>query len=462
MKKGITRLCAMIIVSMMMLVCAAAGSFAEESLAAGNDPAQTTMIAELQPEEGSDDPQGPETSSVDSDEEERDEVVIIFADNDPVDPTDPVDPVDPVDPPADNTTSTVTTEEPVEETVTTQPDVTEEVHESTEPSDVTRTYEITYKYFDDEGEQELVTEVAEDSVIELPELAPELEGYVFLFWYNPDQEFENDEICEFVFGEAPTTDLILRALYIEVIPEEGDELPQENETAAEGAEVGEEDGDPVDPVDPALNNDIDVDDVDTNEDEIVEAGDENVDPSKPESDDNLVGSGFITIIDDPQEDEGQEEEDTEPAITVNMDDEENEEDNATPVVIVEEEDAPPVVIVEDDDEEEADENAEGTSVMTIEEEELPLAGPAVEEHFDILLSSNHGDCIGEGELLTVMATLIGYEAYTVELQWFYNDGTGWYEAEGANELSYSFVATSETVNYNWRLAVTITGYAEGI
>lgn len=132
--------------------------------------------------------------------------------------------------------------------------------------------------------------------------------------------------------------------------------------------------------------------------------------------------------------------------------------NSAIVTIIPDPEVPEVgaVILDDDDD-------LGDVIVTLEDEAVPLAGP--EEGPDltgceILLSSNHGDYVMEGDMITVSATLIGYEPYEVELQWQYSvDGNEWIDVDGGNELSHSFEATSESVNYGWRLAVTVVGEA---
>lgn len=293
------------------------------------------------------------------------------------------------------------TEEPVVETpeATTEPVVDEQPGGVKAPSagdtqeeeapKVTE-YEIIYVFYDHQGEREVRDLVPENGRIEKPSFTPEIEGYAFQFWYNPEQEFEDDIIVEFTFGEAPTEDLRLNALYLKNAVSESEEAegePGEPEYLTVPEKTPEEQA--------------------IADREIIDMCD------------------FITIIEDPQDEEAED------------------------VVVVDDEESEGVVLVDDEEDEE-------TVIEEIGETEVPLAGPSTED-CRIILGSNHGGCVVEGESLTVWAELIGYEPFEVSLQWLYNDGTGWVEMEGATEASYTFVATRENVNYDWRLAVTILG-----
>lgn len=103
---------------------------------------------------------------------------------------------------------------------------------------------------------------------------------------------------------------------------------------------------------------------------------------------------------------------------------------------------------------EAGEADEG-EIIEIEDEEIPLAGPAVAVERQVNVYSNMGTCINEGDTVTLTGELIGFDGCNVMIQWQYDNGNGWMDVEGANSLSYSFSATSESVSSSWRMAVTI-------
>ena len=112
-----------------------------------------------------------------------------------------------------------------------------------------------------------------------------------------------------------------------------------------------------------------------------------------------------------------------------------------------------ITILDDEEEDEYEQ-----SVILLQDAGTPLAGPSLapkESELMILLCSNHSACMSEGDRITVSATLVGYDDCTVALQWQYNDGEGWKDAQDGSGLSYSFEATSQTVNYDWRIAVTV-------
>lgn len=61
----------------------------------------------------------------------------------------------------------------------------------------------------------------------------------------------------------------------------------------------------------------------------------------------------------------------------------------------------------------------------------------------------------EGDLITIRGELIGFDGKDVSLQWQMDDGFIWIDVPGANDLTYSFVATPESVNISWRLSITV-------
>ncbi len=61
-----------------------------------------------------------------------------------------------------------------------------------------------------------------------------------------------------------------------------------------------------------------------------------------------------------------------------------------------------------------------------------------------------------GDTVTLIATLSGYEGSNVALQWQYTfDGEHWFDADGANALTYTFTVAENTAGTGWRLAVSV-------
>lgn len=73
----------------------------------------------------------------------------------------------------------------------------------------------------------------------------------------------------------------------------------------------------------------------------------------------------------------------------------------------------------------------------------------------IRIYSTHESCMNEGDTVKVWAELIGFEGLIADFQWQYSVNGEWVDVPGANDLSHTFAATSESINYGWRLAATI-------
>lgn len=80
-----------------------------------------------------------------------------------------------------------------------------------------------------------------------------------------------------------------------------------------------------------------------------------------------------------------------------------------------------------------------------EEEETEAEVPSVQ-----IFSSFNG-VIGLGDLITLTSVVDGEVA---GYQWECDKGEGFEPIEGANESSYAFEATVESLGWNWRLTVT--------
>lgn len=116
-----------------------------------------------------------------------------------------------------------------------------------------------------------------------------------------------------------------------------------------------------------------------------------------------------------------------------------------------------ILIIEDIEEEEE------IILEELEEDDLPLAGPdflmaPVLNSYAVNVYSDHGDCMQEGDIISLWGELVGFDGMDVALQWQYSaDGATWVNVPGAEGINHSFAATIETVNYAWRLAATVVG-----
>ena len=122
---------------------------------------------------------------------------------------------------------------------------------------------------------------------------------------------------------------------------------------------------------------------------------------------------------------------------------------------------------EEDGEPTAETPAEGT------EGETPAAGtePQGEEgevvgetetkapERTVTIRSSQGDVVTEGEIIYLTSKLKGFDGLDIAYQWQVDrgDGAGWVDVEGANRSKHMFVADKETIQYSWRLIVTVMG-----
>ena len=58
-----------------------------------------------------------------------------------------------------------------------------------------------------------------------------------------------------------------------------------------------------------------------------------------------------------------------------------------------------------------------------------------------------------GEIVYLTSKLEGFEGYVTLCQWQVDMGEGFVNVQGANEETYSFESSVETLSYDWRLAV---------
>lgn len=131
--------------------------------------------------------------------------------------------------------------------------------------------------------------------------------------------------------------------------------------------------------------------------------------------------------------------------TVELTIEENEDENEN------EENELVVIILED-------EEMEDDGLVELEDDEVALAGPSTMQSVpqrSVKITSNLGASVNENDTVTLRGELIGFDGCEVTLQWQFNDGTGWTNVEGANDITCSFLANAESINNDWRLAVSV-------
>lgn len=93
----------------------------------------------------------------------------------------------------------------------------------------------------------------------------------------------------------------------------------------------------------------------------------------------------------------------------------------------------------------------------IEELETALQNPrlTVMAKRSVNIYSDMGDTVREGDIITMTGELVGFDDMDVTVQWQYDNGMCWTDVPGANKTTHAFVATAETINYSWRLSVSI-------
>ena len=104
---------------------------------------------------------------------------------------------------------------------------------------------------------------------------------------------------------------------------------------------------------------------------------------------------------------------------------------------------------------------EGTEAELTDAETLPEGAETVYEDVDeldpnrkVTISATTGTAVNFGDVVTLYATFSGYDGVDVDIQWQYNDGSGWTDAPGATDQKYSFVIDESNYTYAWRLNVT--------
>jgi len=69
--------------------------------------------------------------------------------------------------------------------------------------------------------------------------------------------------------------------------------------------------------------------------------------------------------------------------------------------------------------------------------------------------SSRRSIMAPGETVCLTSVLYGLEGYTVSYQWECDKGSGFEPVAGATSDSYSFIASVETLGYDWRLTVYV-------
>ena len=101
----------------------------------------------------------------------------------------------------------------------------------------------------------------------------------------------------------------------------------------------------------------------------------------------------------------------------------------------------------------AEEKADDTELTEIEDYETPLGLPEMEEpkpEKKVMIFTTQN-----GNTVNLTSKLEGLDGYKVSYQWQCDkhDGAGFQDVSGANESTYSFSATSENLEWEWRLSV---------
>lgn len=84
-------------------------------------------------------------------------------------------------------------------------------------------------------------------------------------------------------------------------------------------------------------------------------------------------------------------------------------------------------------------------------ETAPDATPA--PNFKVMIFSSRRSVMAPGETVYLTSKLEGFEGYEIKYQWQCDKGEGFVDVENANEDTYAFEASTETLSYDWRLAV---------
>ena len=81
-------------------------------------------------------------------------------------------------------------------------------------------------------------------------------------------------------------------------------------------------------------------------------------------------------------------------------------------------------------------------------EPTPTPAPKV-----VTIKSSAKSTMLVGEEVRLTSKISGFEGYEVSYQWQCDKGNGFEDIAGANQSTYSFSATVETLKWSWRLIV---------
>lgn len=94
------------------------------------------------------------------------------------------------------------------------------------------------------------------------------------------------------------------------------------------------------------------------------------------------------------------------------------------------------------------------------------AAPEEEEKIraiSVSTSAAGSEVVREGDVITLTATLVGFENDLYALQWQYTPDGGLtvLDADSASELTYSYVVNAENAAYLWRVQVMLLNDIDG-
>ena len=81
------------------------------------------------------------------------------------------------------------------------------------------------------------------------------------------------------------------------------------------------------------------------------------------------------------------------------------------------------------------------------------ADPEATPEMKVTVFISRGAVVVPGEMIRLTSYIEGFDGYEIMYQWECDQGNGFEAVEGANEDSYVFAASKETLAYDWRLAV---------
>lgn len=79
---------------------------------------------------------------------------------------------------------------------------------------------------------------------------------------------------------------------------------------------------------------------------------------------------------------------------------------------------------------------------------------------EVRITSSRTVVVHIGDPIYLTSELIGFEGYEVWYQWCCDKGEGFEEIEDANEPTYVFAASPETLSWNYKLIVYYKGVVE--